>query len=467
MKKDIITMGFEIPGHSNLEKDFTSNISLMDADIVVISPEIVYPDSYGWVSFSSGGTGCYDVGTSNKFTQKSEHLKKELSDMLKLGKTVFLFLSQKKTYSLSLTVSSPRKGQNTYNTKSSSNYDFLPINIGKLTSASGKKVQFSGNQLFSNFNKNFSNNLVYNAYLENPDSSQVIYTGKDKNKVLGSIHKVGKGHLITLPQIDYDENKFIEHNEEKHEDFWTKEALIFGKSLMQSLINIDQNVSLNSDKTPIPDWATSDAFSTKKALSIEETIETNHHQIKELKELNIQLKENFLEENKFKNLLFETGSLLEKSVTDALHILGYNAENYDDGVLELDQVITSPENHRFIGECEGKDSKDINITKFRQLLESLNADFARDEVQEKAYGILFGNPQRLIEPKSRDLDFTEKCKIGAEREKIALVKTSDLFVVIKYLRENENDGFKKKCREAIYKGLGKIVKFPKVPKVPK
>ena len=457
-------MGFEIPGFPNLEKDFTSNISLMDADIIAISPEIVCPDNYGWVSFSSGGTGCYDVATSTRFIKKSEHLKKELSDMLKLGKTVFLFLNQKESYSLALSVSHPRKGQNTYNTTSSSNYDFLPIKIGKLTSASGKKVQFSGNQIFSNFNKNFSKNLTYKAYLENPDSSQVIYTGKDKNKILGSIHKVGNGHLITLPQIDYDDEKFIEYNEEKDESFWSKEAISFGKSFIQHLIDIDQNISLNSDKTPIPKWAINDDFSTKEALNIEKSIKTNNQKIEELKETNIQLEEKFLEENKFKNLLFETGNLLENSVTEALHILGYEAENYDDGVLEIDQVITSPEKHRFIGECEGKDTKDINITKFRQLLESLNADFARDEVQEKAYGILFGNPQRLLDPKSRNLDFTAKCKIGAEREKIALVKTSDLFIIIKYLRENENEEFKKKCRDAIYKGLGKIVKFPTTPK---
>ena len=98
------------------------------------------------------------------------------------------------------------------------------------------------------------------------------------------------------------------------------------------------------------------------------------------------------------------------------------------------------------------------------MLESLSADFARDEVQEKAYGILFGNPQRLLEPKSRKLDFTEKCKTGAEREKIALVKTSDLFDIIKYLLENKNEIYKKKCRDAIFKGLGEIVVFPEIPK---
>lgn len=464
MKKDIFTMGFEIPGFSNLETNFSSNLSLMDADIVVISPEVVCPSEYGWVNFSSGGNGCYDVATSKSFLQKSEHLKKELSDMLKLGKTVFFFLTKKNSYSLAHSVSHPRKDQNTYNTSTSTNYDFLPINIGKLTSASGKKIQFSGNQIFSNFNKNFSNNLTYKAYIENPDSSQVIYTGKDKSKVLGSIHRVGNGHIITLPQIEYDEDKFFEYSEEKDKNFWSKEAIIFGKSLIQNLIDIDTSISLNSDKTPSPDWANNKEYSTKKALSLESSIEINQQKIQELKETNISLRDALLEENTFKNLLFEGGTLLENSVTKALHILGYEAENYDDGVLELDQVITSPDEHRFIGECEGKDNKDINITKFRQLLESLNADFSRDEVQEKAYGILFGNPQRLLDPKSRNLDFTEKCKIGAKREKIALVKTSDLFVIIKYLCENENEEFKKKCRDAIYKGLGKIVKFPKIPK---
>ena len=61
------------------------------------------------------------------------------------------------------------------------------------------------------------------------------------------------------------------------------------------------------------------------------------------------------------------------------------------------------------------------------------------------------------------MDFTEKCKSGAEREKIALVRTIDLFTVAKYLNENEDENYKKYCREAIHKGLGKIVEFPERP----
>jgi hypothetical protein len=131
--------------------------------------------------------------------------------------------------------------------------------------------------------------------------------------------------------------------------------------------------------------------------------------------------------------------------------------------LELDQVITSPEGYRYIGECEGKDSKDIDITKFRQLLESMSADFDREEVKEKAFGILFGNAQRLTDPKDRTLDFTQKCKVGATREKISLIKTVDLFTVTKFLKEKPDESFQKSCRDAIHGGLGGVVKFPDVP----
>jgi hypothetical protein len=76
---------------------------------------------------------------------------------------------------------------------------------------------------------------------------------------------------------------------------------------------------------------------------------------------------------------------------------------------------------------------------------------------------LFGNAESLIEPEKRKLDFTEKCRSGAEREKIALVRTIDLFAVAKYLNESNDENFAKSCRDAIHSGLGTVVQFPAVP----
>ncbi len=461
MKKQILSVGFEIPGFSDYNVDFNSKKSFMDADILLISPESINPSWHGYINFSSGG-GCHDISSSENFIQNINHFRKELDDFLKSGKNIFITLSKKESYSLATGVTHPRKGENLYSTITSSNYDFLPINIGNLTSASGRHISFSGNSIFSEFYRIFKKYLEYQLYVENPNEAKIIFTGKDKTKILGAIYQRGLGHIITLPYLSIDEDKFIEEKEKKK--YWTNEAIKFGENLTDCLFDIDQKLTLNSEKSIAPNWAMKKEFATKRALTIQKIIQEKKKEIEDInssiKELNLEL----VRENVINELLFEQGKPLENAVTKALTLLGFDAENYDDGVLELDQIIVSPEKQRFIGECEGKDNKDINITKFRQLLESLNADFAREEVQEKAFGILFGNPQRLEEPDKRTLDFTQKCIIGAEREKIALVKTADLFFAVQYLREHENGKFKKACRDAIYNGLGKIVEFPQIPK---
>lgn len=460
-KKDILSLGFEIPGQSEDTFSFGSSKSFMDADIIIISPKAIYPKG-DWISFSSGG-GCYDTGTTNWYFNYSKSLKKEVSDSLKLGKTVFVFLAEKKEFSFATGVTHPRKGENLYTTTKKNNYDFLPINIGNITSAHGNRIIFNGNQVLNEFNRNFKEYLKYESYIENTENAIVTYHGKDKSKILGAIIKANSGHLVIMPQIHYDYNSFIRYDNKNDKEYWTDEAIKFGRNLSEAFKGIDAQLSTITEKTPPPKWSLDKTYSTKKSLSIENQINLSLEKIEQLKKKIEQYNQQLESENQLKDLLFEQGKPLEDAVIKALHLLGYKAENFNDGELELDQVIESPEKVRYIGECEGKDTKDINITKFRQLLESLNADFSREDVEEKAYGILFGNPQRLLEPSKRDLDFTKKCKIGAEREKIALVKTSDLFVVTNFLQQNKNERFKKACRKAILNGLGKVVIFPMLP----
>lgn len=463
MKKTFCTIGYEIPGRSADLLDFKSSKSLMDFDILVISPGSLYP-SGDWVSFTTSDEGCYNVATSKTYKQKISHLKKETIDFLSSGKNIFILLSKEEEYQLAHNVSSERKGQNTYGTEVYSNYNFLPINIGTLTSASGKHVEFSGDPIFSEFYKQFKQNFEYQVYTEDPNGARIIFTGKDKTKILGAIYKAGDGYLITLPYVKYDKDKFTKYNKKEDASYWTNKAIQFGSNFVDCILRVDQQLTQGLEKTPPPKWSTQEQFSTKKAVEIENDIKNNKKEIEKMQSKNEKLNKELTEENGVKDLLFEQGKPLENAVIEALSILDYQAENYNDGELELDQVITSPEKHRFIGECEGKDNKDINITKFRQLLESLNADFARDEIEEKAFGILFGNSERLKKPADRTLDFTKKCKTGAEREKIALVKTVDLFTIVNYLSENKNEKFKRDCRQAIFNGLGKIVQFPKIPK---
>lgn len=470
MSKKISTIGYEIPGFNTLELGFSSKSSLMDSDILLVAPDLPYYER------SSSGDGyylgkvCYGESASFKLKEDLAHWKKELFNSLNAGKTVFLMLSEKSDFFVdtgSRSYSGSGRNRNTtINVAQSSNYELLPAGIGSIHSANGKEILFVGNPLFSKFFKSFKPNLEYKIYLEDIGNATPIFTGKDKTKILGAIYKVGAGQLVVLPHLKYDREKFIEYRKDKKGEeigYWKDSAVKFGHTLVNCLIEIDNGLAQELSKTPPPTWVSNKKFSSKKEVSIQKNLDENIGKIEKIEQENKKLQSKLQEEQILKDLLYEQGKPLENAVIKALEILGFKAENYDDGELELDQIITSPEGYRYIGECEGKNEKDIDITKFRQLLESLNADFDREGVEEKAFGILFGNAQRLTEPQSRILDFTQKCKTGANREKIALVKTADLFNVAQFLKENKDDKFQKECRTAIHNGLGKIVVFPSVP----
>ncbi len=464
MEKQIFTIGYTIPTFDKNRVDFYEEISLMDADILLISPESLYPrEGDGWISFSAGG-GCYNAPTSSEYEEKISHLKKEVTDYLQSGKNVFIFLTKKESHLLSSGVTHPRKGENLHSTYTKTNYDFLPFNIGTLVSASGKNILFTGNSLFSDFYDKFKKNLEYRLYIENSSEAQVIFTGKDKTKILGAIFKIKNGNLVVLPYISYNEEKFTEYKGKGKEKkpYWTKEAVQFGNTLVKTLINIDKALRKGGEKTPPPDWTNETDFQLAQEQVLQKDIIKNAKEIEKLILQKDELLTKIDEEIKLRDLLFEKGKLLENAISVALETLEYKAENYNDGNLELDHVITSPEGDRFIGEAEGKDTSAVNIDKFRQLAVNIHEDLQREEIENPAIGILFGNGFRLARPSERAEQFTTKCINTAKSSNCALVRTTDLFNIARYLKESKNKSFAKSCREAIKNGIGGIVTFPEI-----
>jgi len=462
MEKQIFTIGYTIPTFDENCVDFYDGTSLMDADILLISPESLYPrGDYGWISFSAGG-GCYNAPTSSEYEKKISHLKKEVTDFLQSGKNVFIFLTKEESHLLSSGVTHPRKGENLHSTYTKTNYDFLPFNIGTLVSASGKNVSFSGNSLFSDFYDKFKNNLEYRLYIENSSGAQVLFTGKDKTKILGAIFKIKNGNLVVLPYINYKEEKFTEYKGKEKKPYWTKEAIQFGKTLVKTLIDIDKALRKGGEKTPPPDWTNDANFQLAQEQVLQKNVIKKSKEIEKLILQKDELLTKIDEEIKLRDLLFEKGKLLENAINTALEVLGYKAENYNDGNLELDHVIASPEGDRFIGEAEGKDTSAVNIDKFRQLAVNIHEDLQREEIENPAIGILFGNGFRLTKPSERAEQFTTKCINTAKSSNCVLVRTTDLFNIARYFKESNNKSFAKSCREAIKNGIGGIVTFPEI-----
>lgn len=470
MAKKITAVGYTIPGHSETEVKFSSGKSLMDSDIILFSPELPYYERDLSDNGLYQGKVCYGQNGSFRLKEDVAHWKKELGDSLKAGKTVFVLLSRRSDYYVdtgSRTYSGTgRNRKTTINVTSANNYETLPISTGRFHAAAGKEILPPLLPIFKSFYDYFRDHLEYFVYLENvATGGQVIFTGKDKTKALGVVYNVGAGHLVLLPYITYDEVNFTEVRENesgKQIEYWTDVATTFGNVLVSKLIDIDRSLRSSGDGTPAPEWALNQEYKSERERVIDSEIQTHIDTISAIEEKLRQLQTELDQDIFLKELLYGQGKSLENAVTIALTILGFKAENFSEGELEFDQVIVSPEGERFIGECEGRDSAAISIDKFRQLEENIQSDLQREQVEAPATGILFGNGYRLAPPSQRQEQFTAKCLASAKRGTI-LVRTADLYPVIRHLQKKNDAAYAEACRKAISGSQGGIVTFPLPP----
>lgn len=458
--KEIKGVGFVFPNEENSYINIDSFSSLSECDIVLFDASL--GKSY-YTNDSYNGKPAYEHDASIKITEHSEHWQREIRNYLKSGKTLFINLSALKSFFIQTgqkTYSGTgRNRQTTHLVAPYTNYQFMPKFDGiEFNIAHGDKV-ISEDSIFIGFLNDFQEFICYETYINTKLNFIAKFTTKSKDKLLGGLLNFSGGNIVFLPNLNLNNSKL-----KTSEGKWTKEAKILSKKLYHHLLEIDKSLNNHNEITPRPEWIKQKDYALKKSEEINIEINDKNNTIDKLKNEIEILNVKYIESEKLNNLLFETGKQLELAVTLALQLLGYKAENFDNGILELDQIIISPEGERYIGECEGKDNKQIDITKFRQLSDALNEDFEREDVNEKAYGLLFGNPFRLINPTDRKDPFTTKCISGAKRESIGLIETKEIYAVVKYLSENPDEDFKVKCRETIKKGLGEIIKFPHIPK---
>jgi hypothetical protein len=451
MPATILSVGYDIPGFSENYHEYVSSQSLLDADVIIFKPEKLGHDGGGKPSFSEDW--------SFRLQESARHWKRELLIALDYGKTVFLFLGKYEVASMR-TGRKEVKGRIEINyVADHSNYDFLPVTLPSMTSKGGTAIVFTGDPVFATLWRELGRFMTYGAYL-NDKVQRPVFVTKTGERPIGAVIQIKKGHLVLLPLMDYDDDKFVKKL--KSSERWTKQALAFGEKLVNALLEIDKSLRSESTATPPPIWVKGPEFVSPQEAQILKAIDETDKQTEELKARERSLQTDLNNEQWLKYLLFETGKSLEAAVISSLRVLGYSAENYDDGELELDQVIISPEGDRFIGECEGKDNAAVNIDKFRQLAENIQSDLQKDDVKKPAIGILFGNGFRLTEPKERKEQFTEKCRASAKRDTI-LVRTMDLYPVVRYIRETNDQDYMRSCRDAILGGIGNVVSFPAVP----
>lgn len=423
------------------------NTALMDYDILIFHPNLFYKKSNN-KSYSYEEYNNINLEWSNKIYE------------FLCNKNIFIFAT-KPTQLSSKTIYSPVRTSYIY---TSDIFETILKFINKKEEY-GKVILKKTNGILDNFYNRFKELLQYNITYEKvmlnntlfnrslSTNSQInsqsidIFTGRDKNKILSSIIKIDNGgNILLLPEVVFEETKDL-------------------TDLLNIIVEIDKK--LKNIKNPKPQWLeNNENYSISISESIKSKLANIDKEINKLNENKEKLNQNLEKEEQIKDLLFENGKPLENAIIEALRILGYEAENIYIDNNEIDILAKSPEGEIFCCEAEGKDNNAIDITKFRQLSDNLNI-YKDNYPDDTTYAILFGNPYRLKDIEERiEEPFTKHCLNRAKDNNVILIKTTDLFFVIRDIKNcNDNkkiEEYKKKCREAILNSKGKIVVFPKI-----
>ena len=464
-KKNILIIGFSVADEGIGFSEFDADISLLDWDIILFKPEIT--DYIYRAESMFQGKPCLSDHDSFKLKAQSEHWRREIKSAVDHGKLVIVFLSELKQLSIATGEKQfSGTGRNQKTTRIVTDYDnyqSIPLDL-KPISTKGKEIKLSAknSEVISAYWNEFSSTSSYNVILEGEYSPCLVT--KHGDKAVGTVirSKNSNGTLVCLPDIDfYPESFFVGEEDEENEGEWTNEALQFASKFIKCIVSLGKALNSQGELTPEPEWAKDGAYKlekekteAQKLLKVEEKLE----KVQAEKESIIDAVRDL---ERFRHLLFEKGKPLEFAILDALKIIGFDVSQFDDGESEFDAVFESREG-RLIGEAEGKDSKAINIDKLRQLAMNIHEDLEREEIDEPAKAVLFGNAYRLLPLDERSEPFTKKCLAAATTSSTALVFTPDLFTVAKYLKDNKNVRFATKCRKAILSAVG-LVQFPAVP----
>lgn len=446
--KSIVTINTEFPsvdGHI----DYLSGESLRDYDVAIFDPKLPY---FERVNFNGGGS-CLTIEATRSLTKAITHWSGEIRNALQAGKTVFFLLNEFEEDLGATGYESKARNQMSYNTVRLNNYQALPFSIS-VKNTKGRRIS-AVDSAYKPLLNTISELTSYRVIFENT-VGQPIYSTTDGG-VVGSIAKYSDlpGHLVFLPYFN------LTNYDKASRDKWSDKATHISHGIVAQLIAIDNILRLKSAVTPAPQWIAS-AQPPKAVLAIDTAVGVIDADIADL----TTRKEEQLEEKvrllSFSRLLYENGKALETAIEDGLRALGFTVENFRDGDLEIDHIIVGSSGIRMIGESEGKDTSAIDISKFRQLESNINEDFQRDNVEEPAKGVLFGNGFRFTEPNRRAEQFTAKCLTNAKRLQTALVRTSDLYEAVIYALDHPDDEtFRTACRSAIENTHGEVVIFPK------
>lgn len=173
-----LTVGYEIPGFSDRCLGFTSDRSLLDADVILFSPTL--SEFYSSIYYQ-GKRRIHD-DDSRRAVEHCRRWKQELLEALKAGKTVIVFLSALEEVYVHLgqtNVSGTGRNQKvTYIVEPLTNYSALPFDLGTVVPKGGTEIRPVGDlkQIAPYWSENFGYQSVPITLFNNNSFASIAHS---------------------------------------------------------------------------------------------------------------------------------------------------------------------------------------------------------------------------------------------------------------------------------------------------
>lgn len=465
--KKILTIGFNVVDDDVENVKFDSKMSVSEWDIMIFFPDI--SDYYKFADDSFKDKPALSKSYYHQLKDQADHWRKEILAAFNSNKTIIILLNELQEIYID---SGERKYSEPDHQKKVTrlfeifrNYDVIPLKLKPLNVSGTSMILARDAEIIAEYWKKFSNLSEYKVIIEDKLSGPLLFT--EDGKIAGAYaqNKSFNGTIILLPFLN------------------SSRDVSFGKAFVESIREIDKAlnpipVSVTDDNSPaqkpawvdeilapltepdpMPRWLDDPVFDLPRITKLKEEILRIDTQIEDLKQQKKQIKLDIISEGRYKRLLYEKGAALEEMVVNGLALLGFEFSKTEPG----SEITFHSDEGRFFGEVAGQDDEAIGFEKLRQLEMRILEDYAHEEAEELAKGVLFGNAYCLQELNSRGDFFTKKCMAAAKKNRVALVRTPDLFEVIRHFSDSKDKIYAKKCREAILRSEGEIAKFPELP----
>jgi len=221
-----------------------------------------------------------------------------------------------------------------------SSYHAVP-NVSSVEAKTGSEVKLTTTAtLLIPYWKEFGELSPYEAFVDGK-FTDVLLSTKSGDKTVGAWFR-GKGTLLLLPPIRYDEKAFLKYDKEERARVWTPAALKFGKRLSATLVALAEELRAGRSRTPPPAWAQDGKWETRTERELLDEIVSVTTSISDMQERRTTLEQQLQEAGTLRGLLYEQGPQLERAVREALTLCGFLAKPFKGGDSEFASSSRAP-----------------------------------------------------------------------------------------------------------------------------